>query len=171
MKKVFTLLALLSFVMCGCASYADYYKLDDQYLARRQRETRRFETSNEESMLIASAQVLQDLGFTLEESETKLGLITASKDREAGSTGQKAFVILMALAGTQTVYDTNQKIYVTLVSTKSQTNTGYNIRVEFARIIWNNMNKSRIEKIEEPEIYQEFFDKLSQSVFLTANNI
>lgn len=172
MKKALTVLVLLSFVMCGCVSYTDYYKLDDQYLARRQLETRRFETNDEESMLVASAQVLQDLGFTLEESETKLGLITGSKDREAGSTGQKvAVVFLAALAGTQAVYDTNQKIYVTLVSTKSPTNSGYNIRVEFARVIWNNMNQARIEKIEEPEIYQDFFDKLSQSVFLTANNI
>lgn len=123
-------------------------------------------------MLVASAQVLQDLGFTLEESETELGLITASKDREAGSAGERvALVFLAALGGTQPVYDTNQKIYVTLVSTKSPTNVGYNVRVEFARVIWNNMNQARIEKIEDPEIYQDFFDKLSQSVFLTANNI
>ena len=172
MKKALTILVLLSFVMCGCVSYTDYYKLDDQYLARRQLETRRFETNNEENMLIASAQVLRDLGFTLEESEIKLGLITGYKDREAGTTGEKVGIIFLAtLFGFQPVYDTNQKIYVTLVSTKRPTNNGYNIRVEFARIIWNNMNQTHIEKIEEPEIYQDFFDKLSQSVFLTANNI
>ena len=166
------LLVAMSFIMNGCVSYANYYKLDNQYLARRQLETRRFETNDEETMLVASAQVLQDLGFTLEESETELGLITASKDREAGSAGERvALVFLAALGGTQPVYDTNQKIYVTLVSTKSPTNVGYNVRVEFARVIWNNMNQARIEKIEDPEIYQDFFDKLSQSVFLTANNI
>lgn len=172
MKKFYALLVAMSFIMNGCVSYANYYKLDNQYLARRQLETRRFETNDEETMLVASAQVLQDLGFTLEESETELGLITASKDREAGSAGERvALVFLAALGGTQPVYDTNQKIYVTLVSTKSPTNVGYNVRVEFARVIWNNMNQARIEKIEDPEIYQDFFDKLSQSVFLTANNI
>lgn len=172
MKKILFFCISLILVISGCASYKDYYLLDEQYLARRQLETRRFETDDEENMLIASAQVLQDLGFTLEESETKLGLITGSKDREAGSTaGKVGLIILAALAGTQAVYDTNQKIYVTLVSTKNTTSKGYNIRVEFARIIWNNMNEARIEKIEEPEIYQDFFDKLSQSVFLTANNL
>ena len=172
MKKILSLLFIPLFLLTGCVSYQDYYKLDKQYLARRQLETRYFETNDEESMLIASAQVLQDLGFTLEESETKLGLITGSKDREAGSTGGKvALVILAALAGTQPVYDTNQKIYVTLVSTKNTTKRGYNIRVEFARVIWNNMNQARIEKIQDPETYQGFFDKLSQSVFLTANNL
>ena len=68
------------------------------------------------------------------------------------------------------MYDVRQKIYVTLVSTKNH-NNGYNVRIEFARVIWNNMNRARIEKIQDEEIYKDFFDKLSQSVFLTANNI
>lgn len=171
MKKIFVLFLLVVFMTSGCVSYEHYYKLDDQYLARRQLETRAYETQDEEALLVASAQVLQDLGFTLDESEIKLGLITANKDREVGSTGAKVGIILLAaFAGTQPVYDVNQKIYVTLVSTKNH-NNGYNVRIEFARVIWNNMNQARIEKIEDEEIYKDFFDKLSQSVFLTANNI
>ena len=172
MKKIFILFLLFPVLISSCVSYDDYYKLDDQYLARRQLETRRYETKDEASLLVASAQVLQDLGFTLDETETKLGLITANKDREAGSTGQKIGIIfLAALAGTQPVYDVSQKIYVTLVSTKAHNNIGYNIRIEFARIIVNNANQTRIEKIEDEEIYADFFDKLSQSIFLTANSI
>ena len=171
MKKIFILFMLVVFTTSGCVSYKHYYKLDEQYLARRQLETRAYETKNEEALLIASAQVLQDLGFTLDESEIKLGLITANKDREAGSVGQTVGMILLAaFAGTQPVYDVSQKIYVTLVSTKNH-NNGYNVRIEFARVIWNNMNQARIEKIQDGEIYKDFFDKLSQSVFLTANNI
>lgn len=171
MKKIFVLCLLAIFMASGCVSYKHYYKLDDQYLARRQLETRAYETQDEEALLVASAQVLQDLGFTLDESEMKLGLITANKDREAGSTGQKiGMIFLSALSGTQAVYDVSQKIYVTLVSTKNH-NNGYNVRIEFARMIWNNMNQVRIEKIQDEEIYKDFFDKLSQSVFLTANNI
>lgn len=116
--------------------------------------------------------ILQDLGFTLDESETKLGLLTASKDREAGSAGEKIGVFVLAvLFGTPMIYDTNQKIYVTLVSTKSHNGDGYNVRIEFARIIWDSAKNARIEKIQDKEIYKDFFDKLSQSVFLTANNI
>ena len=77
---------------------------------------------------------------------------------------------LSALTGAPHTYDVRQKLYVTLVSTKNHAN-GYNVRIEFARIIWNNMNQARIEKIQDEEIYKDFFDKLSQSVFLTANNI
>ena len=171
MKKIISAFLTIC-ILSGCVSYSDYYKLDEQYLARRQLETRNFETANEELLLSSSTQVLQDLGFTLDETETSLGLITANKDREAGSVGQKVGMILLAaLAGTQPIYDEKQKIYVTLVSTKSKTNVGYNVRVEFARIIWNNMKNARIEKISDEEIYQDFFSKLSQSVFLTAHNI
>ncbi len=163
---------MMSFVVSGCVSYTDYYRLDEEYLARRQLETKNFDTKDEELLLSSSAQVLQDLGFTLDETETNLGLITANKDREAGSTGQKVgMVLLAALAGTRPIYDVQQKIYVTLVTTKSKTNSGYNVRVEFARIIWDNMKNARTEKISDEEIYQDFFNKLSQSVFLTANNI
>lgn len=170
MKK-YTLL-FLAMMLSGCVTYDYYYQLDEQYLARRQLETRRFETKDEESLIVASAQVLQDLGFTLEESDTKLGLLTGVKDREAGSAGQKiGMIFLAALAGAQPIYDTNQKIYATLISTKSHDKHGYNVRIEFARIIWNNQGQARMQKIEDEEIYKDFFDKLSQSVFLTANDL
>ena len=172
MKRKILLLPVLLILASCTPTFDDYYKLDSQYLIRRQLETRRFETDNEEAMLTASAQVLQDLGFTLEESETKLGLITASKNREAGSTGAKiALTVLAVLGGTTPVYDTEQKIYATLVSTKSKEAKGFNVRIEFARVVINNQNQARIEIIREPEIYQDFFDKFSQSMFLTANNL
>jgi hypothetical protein len=170
-KKFFLALSVL-LLLVSCVSFDNYYKLDDQYLQRRQLETRRFETDDEDAMLIASAQVLQDLGFTLEESETKLGLITASKNREAGSTaGAVGAILLAGLLGTSPVYDVEQKIYTTLVSTKNRGSKGYNVRIEFARIIIDNQKNARIEIIREPEIYADFFDKLSQSLFLTANNL
>ena len=102
-------------MVSGCRSYNHYYKLDEQYLARRQLETRSYGTQNEEMLLIASARVLQDLGFTLDESETKLGLITANKDREATSFGQIiGMAFLSALTGAPHTEDVRQKIYVTL---------------------------------------------------------
>ncbi|MDE6431904.1 MAG: hypothetical protein K2L13_00730, partial [Opitutales bacterium] len=153
--------------------YDDFYALDDQYLARRQFETRRYEAEDEESLLIACAQVLQDLGFTIEESETKLGLITASKDREACPPAQKAYLnLLAALSSDKEIeYDVSQKIYVTLVSTKSHNANGYNVRVKFARIIWNNKKESRTEKIADERVYSDFFEKLSQPLFLTTNDL
>lgn len=169
MKK-FLIICLCALGLSGC--YDNYYKLDSDYLVRRQVETMRFETDDETTLLSASAAVLQDLGFTLGETETKLGLITGYKNRSASSVATKAAVILLSsIDNSQPVYDTEQKIYVTLVSTKSRNASGYNVRVSFARIIWNNQHESRTEKIQDKKIYKEFFDKLSKSLFLTAHAI
>ena len=171
MKK-FLAICFCAFGLSGCLTYDNYYQLDSDYLNRRQIETMRFETDNEETILAASAGVLQDLGFTLDETETKLGLITAYKNREASSTGAKAAIILLAaMSDTQPVYDTEQKIYTTLVSTKSKESKGYNVRITFARMVTNNMHETRNEKITDQKTYREFFDKLSQSLFLTAHEI
>jgi len=46
------------------------------------------------------------------------------------------------------------------------------VRVTFQRVIRNTAGQiSRQEQINEPEIYQEFFDKLSQAVFLEAHEL
>lgn len=173
MRKTYLFILITTIFLNACTmSYENFYKLDSQYLERRQLETKFFETNNELKMLDASIQVLQDLGYNISESNTNLGIITGTKDREAGNIGQKVGAIFgAALFGGTPVYDISQTIFVTLVSSKSNTKNGYNIRVEFATIIYNNVGSYRVERRLEPEIYKEFFEKLSQSVFLTANDI
>ncbi|MCQ2562418.1 MAG: hypothetical protein MJ158_02275 [Alphaproteobacteria bacterium] len=170
MKHLFCILSLLT--LFGCVSYDNFYKLDEHYQERRQMETRRFEAKNEEEMLVSVAQVLQDLDFTLETTETELGIITGTKVRDVTPTGAQVAIILLAGIGKTTpVYDVRQKIYATVISNKSKTNPGFNVRVKFARIVWNNRNESRLEKLEDESLYKNFFDKLSQSLFLTANDL
>jgi len=39
-------------------------------------------------------------------------------------------------------------------------------------MVWNNRGELwKIESLEDPELYQGFFTKLSKAVFLTANDI
>jgi hypothetical protein len=46
------------------------------------------------------------------------------------------------------------------------------LRITIQRIVTNTSGMvTRIESIEEPAIYQEFFDKLSKSVFLEVQQI
>jgi hypothetical protein len=139
----------------------------------RQRQSRRFDTKDEKKILVASAQVLQDLGFNIDESSNELGVIVCSKDRDATETGQVVGAIAMAVlfGANAAQYDTKQKIRASLV-TKPNDNGQVVVRITFQRLVWNNKNQiSKIESIDDTKIYQEFFDKLSQSVFLTAQEI
>lgn len=141
---------------------------------KRQLQTRYFETEDEAKILSASVGVLQDLGFTLEESETDLGVLLGSKDRDAVESGQVAASILLGiLVGAYVPYDKNQKIRVSVITRPLDDGRGRTaVRVTFQRLVWNTQGQiSKIESLNEPELYQGFFEKLSQSVFLDANEI
>jgi len=78
---------------------------------------------------------------------------------------------LAALNGQKAVYEDKQKFFVSIVNTKTN-DKQIKTRVTFARIVYDNLgNVVQIEKLDDTKLYTEFFDKLSQSVFLTANNI
>lgn len=171
MKKLIYIL-IVGCLVSACASYKDLYVPDANYLERRNVETRVFDTTNTKELLIASAQLLQDMDYTITESDTDIGVITATKNREAGSTAGKAVLTFFAaLNGQQAVYEDKQKFYVSIVNTKANERQ-IKTRVTFARVVYNNLGTVvRVEKLDDPKLYTEFFDKLAQSVFLTANNI
>jgi len=152
--------------------------LSNDNLAQRQAQSRRYDTKDGIFVQQASAGVLQDLGFTIGETSAQSGFIMAEKDRDAMETGQVAtqmfFAVLIAAMGGKADprWDETQKIRVALVAQPSADNAATQIRVTFQRLVWDNhRNVSRIETISEPKIYQEFFDKLSQALFLEAHQI
>lgn len=176
MKKIlFLLIAVILVVGCS-ASQKNLYTLSNDYLERRNVETRMFETQNEASLLSACAQVLQDLGYSIKESDVKLGMLTADKNRDVNSkTGKVALTALSVMSmlsnGRDTTYEDTQKFYVNIVTTPTKEKT-IKVRVLFTRRSWDNHgNVYSVEKITDKKVYQEFFDKLSQSIFLTANGI
>ena len=167
-----TLMASILLTACQTTIPPEALKLSSESLQQRQSQSRRFETGNETKLLQAGAQVLQDLGFNIDESETKLGVIVGSKQRDATEAGQIAGAVVMAvLFGAAVPVDDTQTIRASLVTypvDKSETS----LRVTFQRVVVNTQGQvSKIEGLTDPKMYQDFFDKLSQSVFLTANQI
>ena len=167
------LLFVSAIILFGCAPKIpkDALALTPESLKLRHLQTRRFDSKDEKSLLAAGAGVLQDLGFTLDESETKLGVIVASKDRSAVETGQVISAILLAFLGVPMPIDKTQKIRASLITRPAGTNEESTlVRVTFQRIVWNHERIiSKTEPLNEPEFYQEFFHRLSKAVFLDAH--
>lgn len=177
--KRIALMAMLAISMTGLAGCMtlppDAFKIKPESLAERQLQTRRIDGVAESDLLAAAAGVLQDLGYTLSESETKLGIIVGTKDRDATDGGQVAAAIFIAmLGGGAAAIDRNQKIRVSLVTRPAAEGLKKNhlVRVTFQRTVWNTQNQiTRAEPLADPELYNGFFDKLSKAVFLEAHKI
>lgn len=175
-KYAIVLLCILGIgTLIGCAAGIpkDALKFTPESLRDRQLQARRFDTQDESNLLSACAALLQDLGFTIDESETRLGMIMASKDRSAVTAGQVTAQIILALMGSYVPKDRNQKMRASVVTHPAgEKGEAIAVRVTFQRIVWNEQgNVTKRERLNDPEIYQEFFEKLSKAVFLEAHQI
>ena len=197
-KTIASICAISVFSGCATTIPPEALQMQPDTLANRQVQSRKYDIKTEKELLSASAAVLQDMGFNLDESQTSLGVIVASKSRDAKDGGQIAGAIVMGfLFGAAAVsYDKNQKIRASLVTKPAVTNnpikvelspkdgknikfdqqveasSGFVVRVTFQRLVWNQNNVlTKIEGINDPSIYTEFYDKLSKSVFLQAQNV
>lgn len=174
------LLAIMVLVLTSCGSSIPKgaFKLTPELLQKRELKTRKYEGIAEVDILSASAGVLQDLGFNIDESESKLGLVVGSKDRDATEIGQEVWWWTKALLLKWTAFtdetDDYQKFRASVVIrpiSKDNDQTHY-VSVTFQRIVWDTADKiSKQETLNEPKIYQEFFDRLSKSVFLEGQKI
>jgi hypothetical protein len=151
--------------------------LSPDLLKDRQLQTRLFEAIDEKKLLTASAAVLQDLGYTIDETDVRSGVIVCSRDRDVTVTAEVvlsvALEILSILVGnpTSVPYDKTQKVLASLVTTPVN-NQKTAVRITFQHMVWDSEgNIRKREQLNEPEIYQEFFSKLSKSIFLVAHEI
>jgi len=192
------LMASCFLLVAGCATVSDNsMQLSADSLQLRQLQTRRIEGIDEKTLLAACVGVLQDLGFNIDESETRLGVIVASKNRSAVDVGDAVGgmvvdslvnaaldAMLSALFGdnfdegddedgVEAVYDVTQKIRASIVTRPALDSSGQPrmdaqvLRITIQRLVWDSEGKiSHAESIEDPKVYQKFFDRLSKSIFL-----
>src|SRR3972149_608551 len=85
-------------LLSACATQIpkEALRLAPESLPLRQLQTRRFDTSDEKMLLAAGGAILQDLGFTLDASESRLGVLIASKDAAAVSPAEFSLPLLVA---------------------------------------------------------------------------
>ena len=161
----------LTLVSCQPSIPKDALRLSPESLRDRQIQSRVFETDDEKKLLIASAALLQDLGYNLDETEPECGVIVCSRDRDVTETGQVVGAVFAALLGAHVAIDKHQKVMASLV-TRPISNKQIAVRITFQHMVWNTDNiLVKNEQINDPKIYEDFFSKLSKSVFLTAHDI
>ncbi|WAW09896.1 hypothetical protein NB640_11850 [Oxalobacter vibrioformis] len=179
MKKKSFLALLATVLLASCVTIPpNTFVVDQTQLEQRQAETRRYDGMEEEAILQASANVLQDLGYAMGDSELRLGILTGSKERDATDGGEIAVSIFVALlTGAATPVSQDQTINVLLVvrpvldsNGKAVKNSHY-VRVSFQRIVRLTNGATRVQTLKDPELYQEFHDKLSKSVFIEGQKI
>lgn len=175
MRKLEYLLFIGVFGLVSCVTVPkDAFQLSATSLQDRQIQSRFFETKKEVELLSAGISVLQDMGYSVDETEKDAGVVTASKNVDATDGGQVAAAIFVALLGGGAMaIDKEQKIRVSFVTLPSKLDrSGYLARITFQRIIWNTQGQiTKAETLKGKELYGQFFDKLSKSVFLEAYKI
>ena len=175
-------------LLTACVTHtepAELFQLTAESSTHRAMQTRLFETPNEKELLSASAAVLQDLGFQVEESVREVGFLRATKERSAREYGQyiqRALFLILSLGKLLAPVDLHQKIAAGLITRPlNHDATRQEVRIVFYRVIWKGDGQTDnqyippgqqyMEMIRDPEIYQQFFAKLSKAVFLEAHSI
>lgn len=183
-----TLALLLSVLLTGCVEPTkpdELFQLSPESNQNRAMQTRMFETSDENELLSASAAALQDLGFQVEESVREVGFLRAAKERSAREYGQyiqRLVFFVLSLGRWMGPVDLHQKIAATLVARPlNEEGSRREVRIIFYRVVWKGEGQAeqnvippgeqKMEMIRDPEIYQQFFAKLSKAVFLEPHTI
>jgi len=176
---------LLSSQLAGCVTPTqpvELFQLTEESPRNKAMQTRFFETKDEVELLSASAAVLQDLGFQVEESVRDVGFLRATKERSAREYGQdigRLFTFLLSLGGFIMPVDLHQKIAATLIARPINLEaTRQEVRIIFYRVVWKGDGQAdrqyippgqqKMEMLRDPVMYQQFFAKLSKAVFLEA---
>jgi hypothetical protein len=131
----------------------------------RERQTTDFDNVSEQRLLVEATQVLQDLGFTVEESAPRYGVLAGSKDRDATEAGQVATQVALAIGLAvlgvhyNPVWDRDQVIRATLTTRPLGAKDAI-LRVSFERIVTDNHGVSRVEELTDAAFSSGFFEKV-----------
>jgi hypothetical protein len=161
-------------LLAGCApSASTLLTLPEDSLAKRQLQTRHFETKDEERVLRACTAALQDMGFQIDESSPRLGVLLASKTRDTNLLRPEARIAAVVLSlGILSGLAENQpaKIEVGIVTRRvgvEEDRVG--VRAIFRMTPLPRGGQQGISQtIIRPEIYNQFFDSLSKALLLEA---
>ncbi len=168
----------IAFFLTACLP-ANPLALTPTTLGDRQLQSRFYSAKDEGQMLAAMVALLQDTGYTIDAAHKKLGLISASKIASAINAkdvaGKMFLGFLSSLTSSSHVasFEHKQYIRISIVSRPSKRDkSGFVVRTTFQRVIRNlDGSLSRAGVLNDEELYNDFYNKLSKALFIEAKRI
>ena len=168
--------------LCACVTDGipqDALRLQESTLDIRSIQTRTFVAPSSNDILAATIATFQDMEFNIDRIEKSLGVITASKISDADSTSEKAVLFVADImcaffaggCGLSSGAKDEQHITATLVVLPSLARSDeFVARITIQRVIYDKSERIAVlERIEDAEIYQQAFDKLSKAMYIQVS--
>jgi hypothetical protein len=171
------LLLIAAMATAGCATQPDpnLLRLSESTLEIRAMQTRTFAAASEAEILAATAAALQDMEYNIDQIESPLGVISASKVSDADSTSEFTTRLLLDLlcgcGGSQFAADKHVITITTVVLPSLAAEGEFVTRITIQQITYDKMSQiSSRSAIDDPEAYQRIFEKLSKSLYIEVND-
>ena len=180
---LFALLVIPGLLSSCSTTQPDYFDPSQSSVAARKMQARTYISVEESDVMSAAAAVLQDMGYSIDEVEARLGVISASKRADATNRLEAfgtltldsmkcALTFLMACSGNHYgEIDDVQDIRLTMVS-MPQNDGSVAVRVTIQRRIYDKRGRlTEQSTITDTDVYEMLFAKLSKAVFLEEQGI
>lgn len=148
MKNIAKLMFLLSVLIlasaqsCQTDSKQQALAVSKSQVELRSFQTRAFDTTDREKTLRTVMATLQDLGFVLDKADAVLGVVSGTKFGKAAGSG--AYQVRMTVS----------------VRPRGET-----------QLLVRSNAQYKLQAIEDPQPYQDFFAALEKAMFLTAHEV
>ena len=182
-RRLMVLLTISSLTSACASTGTDYFSPDQSSVAARKMQARVYFSTDESDVMSAAAAVLQDMGYSIDEVELRLGVLSASKRADATNRFEAfgsltldsmkcALTFLIACSGERYGrIDDVQDIRLTMVSAP-RGDGAVAVRVTIQRIIYDKRGRvSEQSTIADAQVYESLFAKLSKAVFLEQQGI
>lgn len=178
-RESVTVFVVLLLAGCAPSMPKSALRLPESTLELRSIQSRSFEAESEAAILAATVAAMQDMEYNIDTVQIDLGVITASKTTDASSnSAMVGYTMLEMLCAASGHYcDTSEKIpdkfktTITMVVLPSLARRGeFTARITLHYVTINTRGKViEQESIVEAEIYQQVFERLTNAIFIQAN--
>lgn len=158
---------VFSLSLTGCA-FNTMQEAPITQLQVREIQSREYHTDNTKLVMKSMMNVLQDEGFIIKNAVAELGLLSAEKNIDVENSSTKFMLIF--LQGNNARWSKQQILEAS--ANISEYGSKTRVRMNFqTKTIDNYGCPKDIKTVEDPQYYQEFFDKVGKGIFIQEQDI